>query len=209
MNALSSNRVLNSLIMIAMLSAIKFNSASSADVPIARLHKETSVLLRQEATAGDVASKDAAIAALCDLFAVIRSTEQYPESELLQGDAAKIRHRLLTIARNREAQLKRDKVARPADMSTTVESAISTAIAEQASVGQLLQPSPAGGNGGGAMVDNGWGLIALIQRTVDPDFWERAGGPGVIRYFAMRRVLVVRATSDVHEQIKDLLTALR
>ena len=60
-----------------------------------------------------------------------------------------------------------------------------------------------------ALPDTGWQLVELLQRVVAPDFWERQGGPGTIRYLAMRRVLVVRATSDVHEQIKDMLMALR
>jgi hypothetical protein len=66
-----------------------------------------------------------------------------------------------------------------------------------------------GGNAPGPLPDTGWELVELIQRVVAPDFWDSRGGPGTIRYFAMRRVLVVRATSDVHEQIRDLLMALR
>ena len=58
---------------------------------------------------------------------------------------------------------------------------------------------PPGAAAGGALPDTGWQLVELIQRVVAPDFWEPQGGPGVIRYFAMRRVLVVRATTDVHE----------
>ncbi len=54
-----------------------------------------------------------------------------------------------------------------------------------------------------------WQLVELIQRVVAPDLWDVQGGSGTIQYFAMRRVLVVRATTDVHEQIRDLLMALR
>lgn len=78
--------------------------------------------------------------------------------------------------------------------------------------GGRLGNSSGGQNGnaaGNGMFDNGWDLVDLIQRIVQPDFWETKGGPGVMHYFAARKVLVVRATSDVHEQIKDLLIALR
>jgi hypothetical protein len=63
--------------------------------------------------------------------------------------------------------------------------------------------------GGAAVADDGWSLIELIQRVIAPDFWEPQGVPGVIRYFAIKRALVVRATTDVHEQLRELLTALR
>lgn len=66
-----------------------------------------------------------------------------------------------------------------------------------------------GANAAGGLPDTGWQLVELIQRVIAPDFWESRGGPGSIRYFAMRRVLVIRATTDIHEQVRDLLTALR
>jgi hypothetical protein len=66
-----------------------------------------------------------------------------------------------------------------------------------------------GAQAAGGIPDTGWQLIELIQRVIAPDFWESRGGPGSIRYFAMRKVLVIRATTDTHEQVRDLLTALR
>lgn len=66
-----------------------------------------------------------------------------------------------------------------------------------------------GGQGAGGIPDTGWQLVELIQRVIAPTFWESRGGPGSIRYFAMRKVLVIRATTDIHEQVRDLLRALR
>ena len=66
-----------------------------------------------------------------------------------------------------------------------------------------------GAQAAGGIPDTGWQLVELIQRVIAPDFWESRGGPGSIRYFAMRKVLVIRATTDIHEQVRDLLTALR
>ncbi|MGB1814196.1 MAG: hypothetical protein ACPHJ3_02490 [Rubripirellula sp.] len=66
-----------------------------------------------------------------------------------------------------------------------------------------------GAQAAGGVPDTGWRLVELIQRVIAPDFWDSRGGPGSIRYFAMRKVLVIRATTDIHEQVRDLLTALR
>jgi hypothetical protein len=180
---------------------------SSADTPLTSLRYETRELLKQEAVLDDGAAKDAAVAALCDLYVVLRSDDRYGTSEMLQGDAAKVRRRLLSAAHHREAQLKRDGIDRPSNLSSEVDAAIATALADtQTDFSDLVEPS---GQGGGALPDTGWQLVELLQRIVAPDFWDRQGGPGSIRYFAMRRVLVVRATTDVHEQIRDLLMALR
>jgi len=41
-------------------------------------------------------------------------------------------------------------------------------------------------------------LIDLIQSQVEPNSWEKNGGPGTISYFAGTRTLIVRNTSEVH-----------
>ena len=180
---------------------------SSTDTPLTKLRHETRELLIQEAVLDDGAAKDAAVAALCDLYVVLRSDDRYGTSAMLQGDAAKVRRRLLSAAHHREAQLKRDGIDRPSNLSSEVDAAIATALADsQTDCSDRVESS---GQGGGALPDSGWQLVELLQRIVAPDFWDRQGGPGTIRYFAMRRVLVVRATTDVHEQIRDLLMALR
>jgi hypothetical protein len=190
------------------LAALLSSPLAAADVPLTQLRNETRKLLRHEAIQEAGNAKDAATTALCDLYVVLRNDDRYPTSEMLQGDAVKIRRRLLTIARRRAGQLKRKKIDRPSNLSTEVESAIAAALAQKAS-DELPDAADPAGQGGAALPDTGWQLVELIQRVVAPDFWDRQGGPGAIRYFAMRRVLVVRATSDVHEQVRDLLMALR
>lgn len=176
-----------------------------ADSPpsLTLLRQQTRELLRQQAVLPPGDAKDDATVALCDLYVVLRYDSRYDSSEMLKGDATKIRRRLLTVARLRERELRREGVERPAGISAQVESAIESALAGD------QQDSQPGAAAAGGLLDNGWQLVELIQRIVSPDFWESRGGPGSIRYFAMKRVLVVRATSDVHQQIKDLLTALR
>jgi hypothetical protein len=201
------------LATIAFLTALSCDSltAETALTPLTTLRHETRELLRQEATLDDGRAKDAAIAALCDLYVVLRNDDRYATSEMLQGDAAKVRRRLLSIAHRRESQLKRQKIEKPSSLSGAVDSAIDSALADGPGFSDQVKHGlgEQSGQGGGALPDTGWQLVELIQRVVAPDFWDRQGGPGTIRYFAMRRVLVVRATTDVHEQIKDLLMALR
>lgn len=68
---------------------------------------------------------------------------------------------------------------------------------------------PAAGGGAQARDDDGEELVDLIQSVISPDFWEKNGGPGTVVYFQSLHVLAVRATTEKHEQIADLLEALR
>ncbi len=183
-----------------------FTQECLAKTPLTTLRRQTRELLRQAAITPQGHQKDDAVAALCDLYVLIRQDARYTESEMLQQDAAKIRRRLLTISTRREAQLKRAEIPKSASLSSDVDAAIREAL-ESEDPGKLGKLAFQGGQAAGGF-DNGWQLVELIQRIVEPDFWDAQGGPGTIRYFALRRVLVVRATSDVHEQIRDLLLSL-
>jgi type II secretory pathway component GspD/PulD (secretin) len=52
-------------------------------------------------------------------------------------------------------------------------------------------------------------LMDLITSTIAPQSWDARGGSGQIDYYPMGRALVIKQTPDVHEQIADLLAALR
>jgi hypothetical protein len=52
-------------------------------------------------------------------------------------------------------------------------------------------------------------LIRCIVNTIAPNQWREAGGPGTIEYFPLGMALVVNQTTDVHEQVAELLDALR
>ena len=200
-------------------------SAERSLPTLTTLRNQTRELLRKEALLPKGTEKDQAITALCDLYVVLRKDSRYAESEMLQQDAGKIRRRLLTSATKRKGNLRRAKVQRPSGLSDEVDAAINDAIknsdsqsldehaedpassqdqakSDKPNFGQHL------GRAAGPGADNGWQLVELIERIVEPDFWETNGGPGAIHYFAMRRLLVVRATSDVHEQIREVLLKL-
>jgi type II secretory pathway component GspD/PulD (secretin) len=52
-------------------------------------------------------------------------------------------------------------------------------------------------------------LIKLITNTIEPKSWESMGGPGTIQFFPLTNTLVINQTTDIQEQIADLLQALR
>ena len=83
-----------------------------AEAALTTLRHETRELLKREAVLDEGPAKDAALAALCDFYVVLRSDDRYETSNMLQGDAAKVRRRLLGAARQREARLKRSGVER-------------------------------------------------------------------------------------------------
>jgi len=65
-----------------------------------------------------------------------------------------------------------------------------------------------GGNFGG-MADCGPELVRLIETTINPDFWRSNGGSGIIYYYQPLRILVVGATTQVHDEITNLLRTMR
>lgn len=73
--------------------------------------------------------------------------------------------------------------------------------------GQLL--SEGGGAFGGGPRDDGAALVELIERTISPKSWNVNGGSGSIVYYAPLRVLVVRATSEVHGNVRGIVGGLR
>lgn len=69
--------------------------------------------------------------------------------------------------------------------------------------------SPSSGAGGGSSFADFQSLIDLIQTTVSPDTWDALGGPSTMREYPQNLSLVISTTSDVHDQIADLLESLR
>jgi hypothetical protein len=82
----------------------------------------------------------------------------------------------------------------------------SLAILDQAQNG----PGQWAALGGGPLAAD-WGpdLVELIERTINPAFWDVAGGPGTIVYYRPLQCLVVRATSEVHGRVGGLVGDLR
>tara|TARA_R110002049_G_scaffold2750_2_gene21691 strand:- start:561617 stop:562417 length:801 start_codon:yes stop_codon:yes gene_type:complete len=221
--------------VIALLLATNLMADGSAtrEVSLTSLRHCTRELLRLQATAGNESHREQATLALCDFYVRLRSDSRYGSSEMLKQDASKIRRRLLTESRRQQAILKRNDIQRPEHLTRDVEAALTANVAmltrnldsddDPTVIGDVATDASTGSNrvspthrrsvryngfAAGGAFDNGWQLIELIQQVVAPEFWTQRGGPGTIQYFALRRVLVVSATTDVHEQIRDLLLML-
>jgi general secretion pathway protein D len=69
--------------------------------------------------------------------------------------------------------------------------------------------SSMGGRSGGGSFADFQSLISLIETTVVPDTWESLGGPSTMAEYPQNLSLVISTTSDVHDQIADLLESLR
>ncbi len=184
-------------VMIGLV--VSVGNADEAALGPTAMRQLTIELLRNEANAKTTDAKADAIATLCDLYAAIRVHPLYEQSDILHGEAIRVRRRLLTASREWSDRLERAKVTKPTDISSRVDAALVTSEVE---------PAAGGGAAPGGVGGEGWELVELIQRTVRPDFWEVAGGPGSIRYFAIKRVLVVRATTEVHQELAKLLGQL-
>lgn len=175
---------------------------------ITQLRQTTSSLLRSHAVedVNDPERFDAATIRLANWYAMLRHDGRHATSSLVRSSAASVRVRLLRAAKERRRWLGRHGIERGEVTSGRIDAAIERALdpsqQRDRNAANLAGAGPAG-------LDRGWQLVELIERIVRPDFWQSTGGPGVVHYYASRRVLVVRATSDVHQEIKDLLTALR
>tara|TARA_R110002073_G_scaffold266815_3_gene430214 strand:- start:25060 stop:25728 length:669 start_codon:yes stop_codon:yes gene_type:complete len=200
-------------------------TATSTNSPasLSTLSQTATTLLRTQATANEPRESELALTALCDFYVLMRSDPRYSSSDMLRGDAAKVRRRLIKSAHHIEHRLRRAEIPRPPTLSAEVDTMLRESAHDfksgkrtrlsdwqdaDVAVSQPSEAAAVGGRAGGAVQDNGWQLVELIERVVAPQFWDSQGGAGTIQYYAMRRVLVVRATSDVHEQIRDMLIAL-
>ncbi|OYP32210.1 general secretion pathway protein GspD [Rhodopirellula sp. MGV] len=92
----------------------------------------------------------------------------------------------------------------PAKMSSNVLGQYSP----MGSQGGFGPQNPPGGAGGGSFADFD-SLIQLIQTTVVPDTWEALGGNSTMAPYRQNLSLIVSTTSDVHDQIVDLIESLR
>jgi hypothetical protein len=88
---------------------------------------------------------------------------------------------------------------------------LSHSVLAQQGVGGPAGAAAGGAFGGAPPIANDYGpdLIDLIQTVIAPATWERNGGPGSIYYYRPLRVLVIRQTGEVHDEIGGTIEALR
>jgi hypothetical protein len=181
--------------------------------------QQISELLKREGQAKTSAARAAAVRELCDLHGEIVHDPRYANSDVLKEYRGRIWSRLTKVKAELKQQLARSKAHKESlETLASLEAADSLSVAAAdslaSSLGLLeqLQSGPGqllalGGRAGPA--DFGPDLVDLIERTINPAFWDVVGGPGTIVYYAPLQCLVVRATAEVHGNIGGVLGGLR
>jgi hypothetical protein len=178
-----------------------------------------SELFKREAQAKDDDARAAAIRGMCRLHAQIVADARYPTSDTLKQYRSRLWSRLTKVKAELKRELARDQsnaqaledaaVLEQADAASALAAdslAVSLSLLDQSQGG----PGQLAGFGGRAVEEaNGRALVELIERTINPAFWDTVGGPGTIMYYAPLQCLVVRATSEVHGNVGGLVGGLR
>jgi hypothetical protein len=181
--------------------------------------QQISELLKREAQVKDHAARASAVRAMCDLHSEIVHDSRYATSDVLKEYRSRLWSRLTKVKAELKQQLARGKTNKESlDHLATLEAADSLSIAAADSVASSLSLlNQAQGGPGGLLAFGGgpgpadWGpdLVDLIERTINPAFWDVVGGPGTIMYYRPLQCLVVRATAEVHGNIGGLIGDLR
>ena len=160
------------------------------------------------------------------LYCEIRTDERFPQSPYLQNLAKLVSSRLNKVEKDLQRQLIKVERQQASDTTTSSSSITNQEIGEDLAARQAMVDSlelsmslngglegvferSSGYYGGAPFNDYADDLINLIREVVHPDSWEVNGGTGSIGYYRPSLALVVRATTEVHEDISRLLTVLR
>lgn len=176
------------------------------------IERDVSVAFKREATAKSSGDRAAAIREMTTLYDELLADERLITSDTLK----EYRTRLYTRLRRVQADLKQ-KLAREARQTkerepTAEEQAALATLATSLSLADAAVGGPAqvlARGGGMALPDGGRELVELIERTINPSFWNTNGGPGAIVYYQPLKCLVISATAEVHENIGGLLGGVR
>ena len=211
-------------ILAVCLAALVAPAAAADDSdarPYHTIHGEISDLLKREAQAKNLAARAPVIRQMCALHREILKDDRYSTSDTLEEYRLRLWSRLRRVQTDLKQQLARsgdrdDKQA-AADLATLAAADPESLAAADALAGSLSLmdqsqggPSYALGFGGPALNDDyGDELVALIEQTINPMFWDTNGGPGTIVYYRPLLCLVVRATSEIHGTVGGALGGLR
>ncbi|HJN10715.1 MAG TPA: hypothetical protein QF564_18660 [Pirellulaceae bacterium] len=188
------------------------------------INADLRALFRREVQATSDADRATAIFEMTELYQEIRRDPRLDNSDTLTTYKAKLWSRLTRIKADinkhiSRAQRRRGPVKQALpelserDLADASLAAASTsghlAMAGSAMGGPASVFSQGSARGGRAIPDYGPSLVALIERTIAPEFWDTNGGPGTIVYYQPLMCLVVRATTEVHHAIGGATGALR
>jgi hypothetical protein len=196
----------------------------------AELRKSVSDGLRAESAAKGPSEKDKAIRQLMLRYLELEQDQNLSHDERLELHTV-VRSRLQSIEKSLRAEIALDHPpeaeaksgAKSKAVESTPQSIDVAVLAQQIATPAVAPGAPgAGGNAaanrlapnGGVIgrmqpPDYGQDLVDLIHNVISPRTWDVNGGPGSVVYFRNLRALVIRAPSEVHEQIGDVLGQLR
>jgi hypothetical protein len=188
--------------------------------PYHEIQAEISDLLKREAQAKNNATRAATVAEMCRLHREIVSDPRYLTSDVLKEYRTRLWSRLTRVKTEIKHQLARaGRQHRETldDLATLEATDAASAVAADSLASSLsLAGDLQGGPGqlfhlGGAAGPPDWGpgLVDLIERTINPSFWDVNGGPGSIIYYRPLLCIVVRATAEVHGNISGAIGGLR
>lgn len=200
---------------------------SDEPTPLFVLSRLTSEAMRREALADEPRERGEAIRALCELHRRLQSDPRYDQVDKLQD----LRGRVYSRLRRVQTELKREVAARrdagvakasagrkvsPAELlEQQQQDELALAAADSLAASLQYMDAAIGGpnelvaHGGMAVADHGDALVDLIERTINPAFWDTNGGPGTIVYYQPLQCLVVRASGEVHHRLGGALEGLR
>jgi hypothetical protein len=181
--------------------------------PFHEIQKEMSALFKQEALTKDAAERAGIARRLCEMHTEIRLDPRHEYAEAMKGYRAQVWTRLKRIQTDLKNQLARLRKVKATEVGTDPELlAASDSLAASLNLldSTLGGPTALLARGGGSQIDdNGQELVDLIERTINPDFWDTNGGPGTIVYYQPLMCLVVTATGEMHGNLGGLLGGLR
>jgi len=205
--------------ILVLTAVVGVEQGASSERGFHEFQQQISELLKRESQSKDAAARAAAVQAMCALHAEIVHDSRYANSDVLKEYRGRLWSRLTKVKGELKQQLARNKSNRESlENLAALESADSTSViaAESLATSLSLLDHVQSGPGqlmafGGAPGAPDWGpdLVALIERTINPSFWDTVGGPGSIYYYRPLLCLVVRATAEVHEQIGGVIGGLR
>jgi hypothetical protein len=190
--------------------------------PFHEIHAEITELLRSEAAAAEAAEAGEhfrILRRMCALHGEIVSDPRYSMSDTLAAYRTKLWSRLRRVQTDLKRELAKDEPRKSRQQGEPIAASanpLSLVAAESLSESLALLGEAQGGPGflvalGGRAgpADHGPELVDLIERTINPAFWDTNGGPGSIYYYAPLHCLVVRATSEVHAKLGATVEGLR
>ena len=167
------------------------------------IEKNIASALRLESAATIPTEREAAVLQLTELYREIMTDQRLLTSPTLNNYRIKVRARLLTILKSMEYAARHKTTNKYSGQTSrlldTLHRHLLRSSTAMGGANRMLQ-----GNAAQGVRDYGPALVNLIKTTISPKFWDINGGPGVIVYYPPLRLLVIRATNDIHYQIGGL-----